>query len=412
MKTTASAALAIVLAVGGCSAGTGPSRAPALLTALPRDLTSAEVLASRAANQFAFTLFERLNAAEPGQNVFVSPLSVSFALGMTMNGANGATLDEMRSTLGFGAAELASINEGYRGLMGLEKGLDPTTTFQIANSIWYRQGLPVHQSFIDVVRTTFDAEVRASPFDASTVAQVNSWVNDRTNGRIPTILDGEAISPSLVMFLINAIYFKGTWREQFDPRMTVDAPFQSVTGGQMVKMMRRKQSAIRVGTTPSASIGELIYGNGAFVMTVILPNQGSGIETVAAGLDTATWRAATGALNETKMDVGLPKFRLEYGRELKDDLVALGMRVPFGETGAADFSRMSSIGDQLQIAFVKHKTFVDVNEEGTEAAAVTNVGVEVVSLPPCFCVDRPFIFAIRERFSGTILFLGKIVRIP
>ena len=107
-----------------------------------------------------------------------------------MNGANGSTLDQRRGTLGFGASEIAEINEGYRGLMSLEKGLDPTTTFQIANSVWYRQDLPVHQAFIDAVRSTFDTEVNASPFDASTVAQVNAWVSDKTSGKIPTILDG------------------------------------------------------------------------------------------------------------------------------------------------------------------------------------------------------------------------------
>jgi serpin B len=136
------------------------------------------------------------------------------------------------------------------------------------------------------------------------------------------------------------------------------------------------------------------------------------VDALAATLDTTVWRSLIGTLNETEMDLGLPKFTLEYERELKEDLMALGMRIPFGETAPADFTRMSPAGDRLEIAFVKHKTFVDVNEEGTEAAAVTNVGIREVSLPPCFCVDRPFIFAIRERFSGTVLFVGKILRIP
>jgi serine protease inhibitor len=411
MKKT-SRALAAVVVLAGCSQSTDPRRAPQLLTALPRDLTADETRVSRAANQFAFTLFQRLNAAQPNENVFVSPLSVSFALGMTMNGANGTTLDEMRSTLGFGASELAEINAGYAGLMSLEEGLDPTTTFRIANSVWYRQDLSVHQSFVDAVRETFDADVRASPFDASTVTQVNAWVSEKTNGKIPTILDG--IDPALVMFLINAIYFKGTWREQFDPNKTGDGSFAATTGAQTVKMMRQDDATIRLGAIPGATVGELIYGNGAFVMTVLLPETAGGgnVETLAAALDTTRWSAAIAGLTERTMDVALPKFRLEYERELKEDLMALGMRVPFGETGPADFTRMSPVGDALQIAFVKHKTFVDVNEEGTEAAAVTNVGIEVVSLPPCFCVDRPFLFAIRERFSGTILFMGKIVRIP
>jgi serpin B len=399
----------IAVALAGCSSFSDPGP-PELLTSLPRELTADEVRVSQAANAFAFRVFRRLNSAQPGANVFVSPLSVSFALGMTLNGASGATFEEMRSTLGFGAAELAEINAGYRGLMSLEKGLDPTTTFQIANSVWYRQDLPVHASFVETVRATFEAEVQASPFDASTVTQVNQWVSAKTNGKIPEII--ESITPDLVMFLINAIYFKGTWREQFDPAQTSDQPFQSVSGAQQVKMMRRGDARIRVGNGPGLTVGELSYGNGAFVMTVVLPSPGTSVDALAATLDTTAWRSLIGTLNETDMDLGLPKFTLEYERELKEDLMALGMRVPFGETAPADFTRMSPRGDQLEIAFVKHKTFVDVNEEGTEAAAVTNVGIREVSLPPCFCVNRPFIFAIRERFSGTVLFVGKILRIP
>lgn len=398
------------LALAGCTA-TEPGPPPQL-TDLPRALTADEIRVSRAANQFALTLFKRLNQAQPQENVFASPLSVSFSLGMTMNGANGTTLDEMRSTLGFGAEELSAINEGYRGLMSLEAGLDPSTTFDIANSVWYRQGLPVHQSFVDMVKSTFDAEVRASPFDATTITQVNDWVSANTNGKIPTILD--EIDSTHVMFLVNAIYFKGSWREQFDPAQTRDGPFYALDGStQTVKVMNRPDEAgkLRLARTPSAIVGELVYGNSAFVMTIVVPQQGN-VDTFAATLDTTTWASLIAQLGaETKGAVALPKLRLEYERELADDLKALGMRVPFIPDGA-DFTRMSPLGRQMYIAFVKHKTFVDVNEEGTEAAAVTNTGVGLTSAPPCLCVDRPFIFAIRERFSGTILFIGKIVRIP
>jgi serine protease inhibitor len=404
--------LAAALALVGCSV-TEPGP-PQQLTGLPRALTADEVRVSRAANQFAFTLFKRLNETEPAKNIFVSPLSVTMSLGMTMNGADGATLDEMRSTLGFGAAELAEINEGYRGLMSLEGSLDPSTTFQIANSVWYLQGFMVHQSFIETVRDAFEAEVRASPFDQTTITQVNDWVSANTNGKITKII--EEISDDLVMMLINAIYFKGSWRDQFDPKATSDGPFHALDGTtQTVKVMRRREGEgkIRLGPRPSASVGELVYGNGAFVMTIVMPPHGGNVNTFAATLDTTAWSSLVAALGaEQKGAVMLPKFRLEYERELAEDLKALGMRVPFSKTGDADFTRMSPAGRQLFISYVKHKTYVDVNEEGTEAAAVTNTGVGAVSLPPGIYVDRPFIFAIRERFSGTILFIGKIVRIP
>jgi serpin B len=400
--------LLLLTGVASCDPATGPGGPPAQLTSLPRDLTAEEVRVSGAANQFALTLFRRLNQAQPAENVFVSPLSVSFALGMTMNGANGATFDEMRATLGFGADELAAINAGYRGLFSLESGLDPTTTFQIANSVWHRQTLPVLPAFVESMRQVFGADVTAAPFDASTVAAVNGWVSQKTAGKIPTILD--QIDPLDVMFLINAIYFKGSWRDRFDPARTVTAPFNALGGVQPVRMMYRPAGVgkLRFHRTTAATVGELSYGNGAFVMTIVVPQDANAL---AATLDTASWRALLAPMVERDFAVSLPKFTLEYKRELKDDLKALGMQTPFIPDGA-DFTRMSTLGRQLFIAFVQHKTFVDVNEEGTEAAAVTNVGIGLTSLPPCLCVDRPFLFAIRERFSGTILFLGKIVRVP
>jgi serpin B len=396
----------VALLATACGGSTEPKGPPPLLLDLPRALSANETRVSRAANQFAFTLFRRINETVRDSNVFVSPLSVSFALGMALNGANGTTFDEMRSTLGFGAAELTEINDGYRNLMALERGLDPTTTFQIANSVWYRQMLAVHQSFVDTVKRVFDAEVRASDFGAGTIKQMNDWVSANTNGKIPTIID--EIPDSLVMCLINAIYFKGTWREQFDPAQTREMQFSSPGGAQMVKTMHRAKSTIKLGFTSGARVGELIYGNGAFVMTIVVPDD---VNALAASLDTTAWTSLLGQLHETKADLYLPKLRLEYEHQMADDLKALGMKAPFVPDGA-DFTRMSPVGRQLYIQFVKHKTFVDVNEEGTEAAAVTNVGIGLTSLPPELRVDRPFIFAIRERFSGTILFIGKIVRIP
>ena len=394
----------------GCGLFTGPGtdRPPAQLTELPRSLTDDEVRVSRAANQFAFTLFGRLNAAQPNENVFVSPLSVSFSLGMAMNGADGTTFDQMRQTLGFGAAELQAINDGYKGLLALEAELDPSTTFDIANSVWYRQDFNVHQSFIDQVKDVFDADVRSSPFNDATKTEVNAWVSSATNGKIPTILD--EIHPDDLMFLINAIYFKGSWRDQFDKARTTSQSFASIGGEQMVPMMNREEGdgKLRFGMTSNATIGELTYGNGAFVMTIALPRDPAGIDELVAGLDTASWSTLLGTMAEADYAVRLPKFKLEYERDLKDDLIAMGMEVPF--TDFANFSRMTPAG--VYIAFVKHKTYVDVHEEGTEAAAVTNTGMRPTSLPPCLCVDRPFVFAIRERFSGTILFMGKIVRIP
>lgn len=402
------AVLLAIAATAACGDATPPGP-PQQLTALPRPLTGDEQRVAGAANQFAFSLFTRLAAAQPNDNVFVSPLSVSFSLGMALNGAGGTTFDQMRATLGFGAAELQQINDGYRGLLALQGGLDPSTTFDIANSVWYRQNFTFHQAFITRVQQVFDAQVTASPFDESTKHAVNAWVNQQTNGRIPTILD--AIAPDNVMFLINAIYFKGSWREQFDPARTTGQPFQAKGGVQTVPTMARpeKTGTIRYGGSPGVTVGELSYGNGAFVMTLLMPTDPNGIDALVASLDTTRFSALVAGMREADYRVELPKFTMSYERTLNDDLAALGMVDPFSDVNAS-FPGMTPA--QVYISFVKHKTFVDVNEEGTEAAAVTNTGVSVTSMPPCLCVNRPFVFVIRERFSGTILFMGRMLRIP
>lgn len=406
--------LGSVLALAAaCSNSTEPdpgTPGPAL-DALPRALTAGEQRVIGAANDFSFALFRRLSAAQQDTNVFTSPLSASMALGMAMNGAAGATYDEMRTTLGFGAATEAEIGESYRSLITLLRGLDPSVDFRIANSIWYRAGFPVHQTFLDAGRNWFDARVSALDFGSPTaVPTINDWVSTATVGKIPTIL--ETIRSDQIMFLINAIYFKGAWRTRFDPPRTIDAPFHAVGGDQPAKLMHR-DGTMRLLRTAQFDAVDLPYGNAAYAMTVVLPNDGTSIDAVAASLQSAAWAAWMGQFTDADVDLYLPRFKLAWERGLIPDLQALGMREAF-VPGGADFTRMSPAGRDLYISVVKQKTYVDVNEEGTEAAAVTNVGISLTSLPvrTPFRVDRPFIFVLRERLSGTVLFTGKIVRMP
>ena len=403
---------ALVLA-GACAGTTepGPGTSGAPLDALPRALTAGEQGVIGASNAFSFALFRQLSAAQRDSNVFTSPLSASMALGMAMNGAAGTTYDEMRAALGFGAAATETeIGESYRSLITLLRGLDPGVDFRIANSIWYRTGFPVDAGFLDRGRTWFDARVSTLDFTSPTaVPTINDWVNTTTAGKIPTILD--EIEDDQVMFLINAIYFKGSWRARFDPSRTVTAPFHAAGGDQSAKLMRR-EGTIRWLQTTNFEAVDLPYGNAAYSMTVVLPNPGKSVEEVAASLQGSTWSAWMGQFGDAEVELALPRFKLEWERKLIPDLQALGIRAAFVD-GGADFSRMST-GAQLFISLVKQKTYVDVNEEGTEAAAVTNVGISVTSLPARrpFTVDRPFIVVLRERLSGTILFMGKIVRLP
>jgi len=213
-----------------------------------------------------------------------------------------------------------------------------------------------------------------------------------------------------VMFLINAIYFKGSWREKFDPAQTRDAQFRGVAGSQPMKLMRRHGTVASLRTPDFAAV-DLPYGNSAYTMTVVLPNEGKSVDAVAASLSSTDWATWMSQFHEGELDVELPRFKLEWERMLIPDLRALGMRDAFLD-GGADFTRMSPRGRELFISVVKQKTYVDVNEEGTEAAAVTNVGISLTSAPMPFRVDRPFVFVIRERLTGTVIFIGKIVRMP
>jgi serpin B len=386
---------------------------PPALTALPRALTDAEQRVLSSANTFSFAWWTQLNTAQQGENVFVSPLSASFALGMTLNGAANQTLEEMRTALQVGTATQHDINEGYRSAIALLTSLDPAVTASIANSIWYRNGFTFHQTFFDTVKTYFGADVKGLDFTdmSGSLSEINAWVNDRTNGKIPTILD--RIRDSDVMFLINAIYFKANWREKFDPARTTTETFHAAEGNSQPVQLMHRRGDMRYAETATLQAVDIPYGNSAFVMTVVLPATGEDIESVASTLTAPAWQTLTGSMVTSEVQLALPKLTLSYERTLNDDLKALGMTIPFiGDQ--ADFTRMSPDGNRLFISSVRQKAFVDIHEEGTEAAAATIVEVGVTSAPVVhqMRVDRPYIFVIRERFSGTILFMGKIVRMP
>lgn len=402
-------ASALVLAAG-CG-GDAPPTAP--ITSLPRDLTAAEAQIVQADNSFTFALLQETLAREPaGKNVFVSPLSVAMALGMTYNGAGGATATAFERTLRVAGLTRDEINASYRGLIDMLRGLDPTTTFTIANSIWYRQTYVFDPAFLQANRTYFDAEVRGLDFgDPAAAGTINTWVNDATAGRIPTIVD-PPIDDAMIMYLINAIYFKGTWTHQFDAARTQPAPFyrEGAAPVNAPLMTHGAEVPVRVGGDAQAEVLDLPYGGGAFSMTVVLPAHGVPMDSLLASFTQARWDAWLAGLATAELHVYLPKFTLRYELEQADPVLrALGLTPAWcDEWPLTDFSRMDP-SNSACISEVKHKTFVLVDEAGTEAAAVTSVGVGVTSAPGMFRVDRPFLFAIRERFSGTILFVGRIM---
>ena len=409
MKLFGPTLFAVTLMGTACREATVPAPAPlAPITALPRALTEPETALITGSNHFTFDLFRTSNLDQHKANVFISPLSASMALGMTAAGANGATYDEMRTSLRLTGATREDVGGGYKSLIALLKGLDPSTDFSIANSIWYEQTFPFHAAFLDESKLYFDARVEALDFKSPlAVTTINSWVSQQTNNRIRTIL--ESIRREEVMFLVNAIYFKGVWQKPFDKSKTVDAPFSAADGTTSTVRMMWRGEGVQYTSTPEYSAVDLPYGNSAFTMTVVLPN--GDIDAFAESFDQAKWNSLVSSLRDTRLQVYLPRFRIEWKRELNEDLKQLGMRRAFAP-GGADFTRMSPAGLDLFITRVLQKTFVDVDEEGTEAAAATMVGIGVVSLPPSFRADRPFLVVIRERFSGTILFIGKIAKLP
>ncbi len=401
-------------AVVACSSTTGPHNGAGVsvaISALPRALTATEVKVRDAANDFSFALLRTITDSQPTANTFISPLSASFSLGMTMNGASGQTFDEMRSALQLGGLTQAEINTGYKSLVELLLSLDPSVQMKVANSIWYRNTFTVHPTFFDTTKKYFNAEVKALNFADATASlkAINTWVSTATNDKIKKVLD--EIQPNDVMFLINAIYFKADWRAKFDAAKTTTSTFTSLSGAaQPVRLMNRSGDMSYAETATYQAV-DLPYGNTAFSMTVILPKPGQDVNATAKAFGSSSWTALSSSLHTALVNLSLPKLKLEYERTLTNDLRTLGMRVPFVD-GSADFSKMTT--ERAFISFVKQNSFVDINEEGTEAAAVTTTGVQVTSMPLSVTmrVDRPYIFVIRERLSGTVMFMGKIVSMP
>ena len=374
-----------------------------------RDLTVAEQSLVESANRFGFGLFSEVISQSDGGNVFISPLSVSLALGMTCNGARTETEVAMRTTLGFSGLTNEEINEGYRGLIDYLVNLDPRVTMEIANSIWYRQGFEVLQAFIDVNKTFFDAVVRALDFAAPGAADtINAWVADKTHGKIEEIVDSP-INSDTVMFLINAIYFKGTWTYRFDKNDTSAGAFHGPDGDKTVQMMKL-HGDLRYFSTPDFQAISLPYGHELFTMTIFLPGEGVDIDELAAGFTAEKWGTWMEQLVVEEMDFSMPRFEIEYEQVLNDVLIALGMGAAF--SAAADFTGINPAGG-LFISMVKHKTYVKVNEEGTEAAAVTSVEMSKGAATYITVrVDRSFLFVIHDVHSNAMLFMGKITDPP
>ena len=376
----------------------------------PRALSADETALVEGDNAFGFDLFKRLHEDKPSENLFISPTSVSMALGMTLNGADGTTRDQMVALLHKRGLSEETINASYRSLIDLLTNLDPEVTLQIANSIWYREGFDVESDFLEKNQSFFDAEISALDFaDAASVDVINGWVEDKTSGLIDSII--QEIGADVVMYLINAIYFNGRWTYQFDADLTTDETFFNADETQATVPLMRLKGPLRYAELPIGKMIDLPYGDSLYSMTLILPRVDRSIDSLVNQLNPQTWDSWTESLVLEDVTVELPRFELEYKKELREVLQALGMTDAF-DPSRADLSRINPL-KQLFISKVLHKTVLKVDEEGTEAAAVTAIVVETTALPEplIFRADRPFLLMIRERHTGSILFAGKVMQL-
>lgn len=355
-------------------------------------------------NSFGFKAFSTLGATEE-DNLFISPLSISLAVSMLATGAQGETQDQIRQVLGLEEMTMTQINEYWQLLAGSLAELDPSSQLLSANSIWIRNGWPVKGEYVSSLGKFYAAQAFNEDFNEGTVKKINDWCASKTNGKIKEALDRLS---SQEMLLVNAIYFNGVWKNAFNDGgkgvfhgmdMDYDVEYMTNTGH------------CRYMDNDTLSAVELVYGNGAFAMDVILPSDGAGLKEVAGMLERGYWNNIKDNLQARMVEIRMPEFKVEYSNDLDDMFRKLGMELPYSET-EADFSGISDM--QMFVSRIFHKTFCNVTRIGTEAAGITGVGVGGSAGPDAdsqgpvkFIADRPFIFLIRELSTGTIMFIGE-----
>ena len=357
--------------------------------------------------KFGFNLFHTLSKQQPNQNIFISPTSVALALSMTYNGVSGETKQEMTKVLELTGITPQEINAANQGLQNSLQKVDPNVQVLIANSLWAQQGFFLKPEFLQTNQEYYQANVtELDLINPQSLSLINNWVSQKTQGKIEKIVD--KIRPDEVLFLINAIYFKGNWKTPFDKSKTANKTFSLSDGSSKQHPMMSQTAIYGYYETDKFEAVSLPYGKeGSLSMYIFLPRLNSNLETFLHQLTPENWNKWMQEFRKTNCIIEIPRFKMEYKVELKSTLIALGMAGIF-DISKADFSAMTD--DNVAVDSVKHKTFVEVNEEGTEAAAVTSL-MSSRSAGSFFQmnVNRPFFCAIRDNTTGTILFMGTIV---
>lgn len=359
-------------------------------------------------NSFSFDIFsEVLKSSEEGTNIVISPLSISVALSMTLNGANGATRDSMLKTLRLEGVSPESINSTYRELTKALLSVDKRILISIANSVWTEDDFVVKQAFKDILTNYYDAE--SGSFDINNPSapdEINSWIEEKTNGLIKKMIS--QLDDNTVMLLINAIYFKGKWKLEFDASKTTESSFYRQNGDPVIVPMMKQTETFRAYAGDGFIMAELPYGQGNYVMDVLIAETNTDVDNLESKLNVINFTTWINKLSEQKVELSFPRFKYGFKKELKDVLTDMGMGLAFSRENA-DLSNISDIYD-LYISFVTHQAFIETNEEGTEAAAATVVGVGTTSYPSHLVLnlDHPFLYIIRETTTNSIIFMGKV----
>ena len=368
----------------------------------------------KANNDLGMKMFSKLAAAEAGKNMMISPLSISIAMAMSTNGATGENLDEMKEVLGFGEMELGDVNEQFMHLIASLVAADKDLALEIANSVWMREdfSLDVKAAFTEILQEFYDAEVFAEGFTAE---NINAWVSEKTHGKIDEII--KEIGANTVMYLINALYFKAAWTTAFHEENTREGVFTLSDGTETTAdfmSFSEEEEAPEFFSYSSDwsdkdgyAVIRIPYGRGVFAFYGIVPTyeNKSNIDDFIAKMAENGFDKYTADLTEKEFPLELPKFKFEYEKSLVDIFKELGMEKAFVEGG---FYNIADLPHDPFISNILHKTFIEVNEAGTEAAAVTAVEYGENAMPSGFYATRPFVFVIRDDRTGSILFIGKV----
>lgn len=405
--------VAVALTVTQCYNSVTNTNTDSLVREL-RPLTQTEQKIATSSQSFGVDVFKNV-VGNGDKNVFISPLSLSMALAMTVNGAAGDTRTAMLKTLDVSDSNVQDLDASYQSLMKLLTNADPKVQMELANAIWYRNTFSVQQSFINTCQKYYGARVQGLNFkDNHSADIINNWVSDQTHGKITKMVQAP-IDPNIVMYLMNAIYFKGNWRYQFDKKKTAPDDFTLSDGSKVRPEMMHVTTTMPFYGSDEVQMLDMAYGDSLFSMTVLLPPLGTSIDDFVAKLTRDKLNNWIGQLHPLNVQITMPKFKIKCDTTFKQALIKMEMGVAYDPLNA-DFTKINPDKKlHLHISKVEQKSFVNVDEKGTEAAAVTKVTVVTV-ICDCgginddyiFNVDRPFVYLIRERTSGTILFIGKM----